>query len=239
MLDNGDGAVRCGVSGFPSANIPANCSGSVTFSNKESQSTLPVKSYQLVIDSCSVIDQQSGEMEMHLALIVDGYKFYQTGFNYRHLPNEQAQLALPEWDVLPEPGTPVSLVSSEDEDRDPTVGVLYSNGVIRPLYLSSADPSQNILLDIDQIVVFVGDCGGVVTCPTIGIELLPDSVEGEFSTDSCSTTGVQDTITTKLELHVDGATFKTTNPVTGSWSQSSNAYRIRLYDPLELFELVE
>ena len=109
MLDNGDGAVRSGKAGFPGANIPANCSGTVTFERKESQTTLPVKSYQLVIDSCSVIDQQSGEMEMHLALIVDGYKFAQTGYYFRYLPNSIAQLALPEWELVSQPASPVRL----------------------------------------------------------------------------------------------------------------------------------
>ncbi|MBO7294887.1 MAG: hypothetical protein J6U65_05680 [Bacteroidaceae bacterium] len=48
-----------------------------------------------------MIEQSSGEMEMHLALIVDGYKFVETGFNFNQLPNSIAQLALPEWDVIP------------------------------------------------------------------------------------------------------------------------------------------
>ena len=190
MLDNGDGAVRSGKGGFPGANIPANCSGTVTFERKESQTTLPVKSYQLVIDSCSVIDQQSGEMEMHLALIVDGYKFNQTGYYFRYLPNSIAQLALPEWELVSQPASPVSLGSIEiDPGLDLALTVVYSDNTQKVVLTdadhykttSSVGPGFDLSDGCDSITPYA--------------EELPDglageTVEGNFYWGSCQMDGV-------------------------------------------------
>ena len=215
MLDNGDGAVRCGLNGFPSANIPANCSGTVTFADKQSQSTLPVKSYQLVIDSCSVIDQQSGEMEMHLALIVDGYKFVQTGYNFRQLPNSQAQLALPEWELISEPATPVRLITILNEyDGSYPLGVEMSDGSYRAL----VDPSQSNYViasgETDGVLVVdvPGSCDGDLGITTYEQEF-SEAVKQDYQTlgcsygfNSCSVQG-QSQLTFVPFIEVDGVRF--------------------------------
>ena len=183
MLDNGDGAVRCGLNGFPSANIPANCSGTVTFANKQSQSTLPVKSYQLVIDSCSVIDQQSGEMEMHLALIVDGYKFAQTGFYFRYLPNSIAQLALPEWELVSVPTTLISL----DVDDNSLVGYEF-DGDYRVLTYIVGSAENYIAVVDDSIAMRISEVSeGQYSCVIDEESLRIDSsVDNPYDVDEAT-----------------------------------------------------
>lgn len=88
-----------------------------------------------------------------------------------------------------------------------------------------------------MLTLYLNNCGGIITSDVLDVDLLPNSVEGEFSTASCSTTGEQGDMTTNLQLIVDGATFVTTEPVTGTWV--NNRYRILLYDAIELFELAE
>lgn len=68
-------------------------------------------------------------MEMHLALIVDGYKFVETGFNFNQLPNSRAQLALPEW-RLEQPASPVSLGSTSPEGESGNTTVTMSDGSV-------------------------------------------------------------------------------------------------------------
>ena len=191
MLDNGDGAVRSGKAGFPSALIPANCSGTVTFERKESQTTLPVKPYQLVIDSCRVIEQSSGEMEMHLALIVDGYKFVETGFNFNQLPNSIAQLALPEWALESQPTTLVSLSSRRFDGYDvPLITLLFSDGSEKLLSIPDMETGSLVSSEngADIEVTFVEGC---TYAPNLSYEMDGgnppiETVEMSIAWDSCT-----------------------------------------------------
>lgn len=193
MLDNGDGAVRSGKSGFPVANIPANCSGTVAFANKESQTTLPVKSYQLVIDSCSVIEQSSGEMEMHLALIVDGYKFVETGYDFRQLPNSQSQLALPEW-ALESSASPVSLTSFYLDNDSYALGVLFNDGSAKVVAFEDGEHYIPVTQDGRFNLMSPESCSegswyseDLDTLPSAYVD---DAVAGEFGMNSCNMSGI-------------------------------------------------
>lgn len=75
-------------------------------------------------------------MEMHLALIVDGYKFIETGYNFNQLPNSIAQLALPEWKLQSRDLvslTTMHVTGTEPHSEFDCLAVLMSDGSTVPL----------------------------------------------------------------------------------------------------------
>lgn len=226
LLDNGDGAVRSGKAGFPGAYIPANCSGTVTFERKEPQTTLPVKPYQLVIDSCRVIEQSSGEMEMHLALIVDGYKFVETGFNFNQLPNSTAQLALPEWKLESQPASPVSLIPIDVSNNKKAAAVQYSDGT-KKLLTNAAGDTMYIVNNEGYCFMYAPeDCDDTAmtfdndTSVEQGVDTIPYSAY----LDSCSL--ADDMISGNVVLIVDGVSFVKSNVS----AEPADSFRILMQD---------
>lgn len=138
-------------------------------------------------------------MEMHLALIVDGYKFVETGFNFNQLPNSIAQLALPEWALDSQPASPVSLVTGRD-----TLGVEYSDGSVKTVGVNQAGEIVSIYQDDTTIYASSEGCDSGISL-TEGSSLGDDHALATVSFGACSVSG--NTMNANVAITIDGVTF--------------------------------